>query len=51
MSFFNTVRRAMYRSASLMGDAKAVSKGSILPRILRKEATKRASRVINKLFK
>lgn len=47
----NALRRLLYRMASILGDANAVVRGKIVERVVRKEATKLASRALNSLFK
>ncbi len=49
--FLNDLRRGMYKSASLIGDANAVKKNTIPARIARKIATRATSRLINRFFK
>jgi len=47
------LRSELYRVASLMGDIAAMQKGpeAMLKRMLRKTATKKSSKLINRVFK
>ena len=46
-----SLRSSLYRLASILGDINAIAKGKIITRLMRKHATKRASRFINKVIK
>lgn len=47
----NRFRSLLYRVASFLGDVNAVRKGKVVQRIVRKEATMKASKLINKIVK
>lgn len=47
----NSLRRALYRLASLLGDLNAVAKGRIVQRVVRKQVTKAAMRGVASLFR
>lgn len=47
----NGLRSWLYRLASLLGDINAARRGKLVERIVRKEATKAASRTINKIVR
>jgi len=47
------LRQMLYRAASILGDLKAVQRGpvAIVKRVARKEVTKVASRLINRVLR
>jgi len=51
MFSLNKIRNAMYRAASLLGDVNAISRGTIIQRLIRKFAFRHFGQFINKLFK
>lgn len=49
----NVVRRTLYRLASILGDANAVSRGpkAIAKRVVRKTATRETMKLLGRIFK